>query len=115
MKALDMEEPLASPEPKVQTSFTKLQPVRNSSSSYAFTLVMEMCQAPEPKRLQSWILKLVIASLKTSAIGRHPACTAGMARPALTVLALSLNGLKSQIHNLALSEAINRYHPFNGW
>jgi hypothetical protein len=39
-------------------------------------------------------LKFITASLKTSDIGKHPACSAGMAGPAATTVALSLKGLK---------------------
>lgn len=53
-------------------------------------------QAGPPKRLQSLILKLEIASLNTSAIGIHPDCAAGTAKPAPAVLALSLKGLQTQ-------------------
>lgn len=53
-------------------------------------------QAEAPKRLQSFTLKVVMAILKTSAIGIHPDCAAGTATPAPTVTALSLKGLKSQ-------------------
>jgi hypothetical protein len=51
-------------------------------------------QALPLKRFQSWILKFITASLKTSDIGKHPACSAGTAGPAATACALSLKGLK---------------------
>lgn len=52
-----------------------------------------------PKRLQSLTLKLETARLKTSDTGINPHCAAGTAKPAPTVLALSLKGLQSQWQN----------------
>lgn len=53
-------------------------------------------QATAPKRVQSFTLKLETALLKTSAIGIHPDCAAGTAKPAPTVAAVSLKGLQEE-------------------
>lgn len=55
---------------------------------------LNIFHAELPKRFQSLTLKVETTSLKTSAIGKNPDCAAGTAKPAPTVLALSLKGLQ---------------------
>ena len=54
----------------------------------------QLLQGPPLKRFQSCTLKFIAATLNISDIGKHPACSAGIAGPAVTAAALSLKGLK---------------------